>query len=163
MALLKPDLAVARVSDVDLGRLHQRGITSLVIDLDNTLCEWNALVFSEEVMAWVADAKRRGFRILVVSNNQRERVERAARILDVPCIWSACKPLPFAYLRALKLLDTHKKACALIGDQLFTDMMGGNLAGLFTVLVDPLADKELWFTKMMRRVEKMTGGKYRTK
>ncbi len=153
--MLSPDLYITRVLDIDLDTLVARGIDTLLIDLDNTLLPRDTNVVPPELKAWAADVKRRGMRACLVSNNWHERVHAVASELDIELVAKALKPLPFAFRRALELCDSDRKHAAVVGDQLFTDVLGGKLLGMYTVMVLPLAATDLPHTLALRHVEKM--------
>jgi HAD superfamily phosphatase (TIGR01668 family) len=154
LAKLRPDLFVSSVYAINLDRLWAKGVRGLIVDLDNTLVPWNNDRASGELLDWIATAKARSFRLCLVSNNLRERVERFAAQLNIPSIAHAAKPRRRAFRRAMHLMGTDAANTAVIGDQLFTDVLGGNRLDLFTILVSPVAEREYWTTRLVRRVER---------
>jgi HAD superfamily phosphatase (TIGR01668 family) len=104
---------------------------------------------------WVAAARDRGFRIVMLSNNFSERVAAAGAQLGVATVPNALKPLPFGFLRALRLLGTARRATVVIGDQVFTDMLGGKLLGLRTVLTEPIVAHDFPLTRVLRMLERI--------
>ena len=106
---------------------------------------------------WVAGARDRGFRIVMLSNNFSERVAAAGAQLGVSTVPNALKPLPFGFLRALRLLGTPRRQTVVIGDQLFTDMLGGKLLGLGTILTEPLVASDFPLTRVLRFLERAVG------
>lgn len=154
-ALLRPTLRVETLRDVNLRLLRQRGIRCLILDLDNTLVPWGGVKPQAAALAWLTEAKRRGFRAVILSNNGAARVRAAAAALGVPYIPLARKPLAYAYRKAMKLMGGTPKDTAVIGDQLFTDILGGNRLGLMTILVRPLADEEFIGTRLLRHAERI--------
>lgn len=155
MSLLSPDLYYRSVADIDLDELQRRGIRVLLLDLDNTLVLRNTTEASERVRNWVEAAKRRGMQVTIVSNNWHERVQQAADDLDVAIVGKATKPLPSGFRRALGGTDAAPSECAVVGDQVFTDILGGSLFGSTTVLVTPLAGgSDLPHTRLLRTLER---------
>ncbi|NLO90284.1 MAG: YqeG family HAD IIIA-type phosphatase [Clostridia bacterium] len=152
--LLKPDLQVKSIFDIPLRELRKKGINSLIIDLDNTITQWNSLEISQEVFQWFEKIKHSGFKACLVSNNPGERVSLIAKALGIPSIPKAGKPRRKAFRQALKLLNSSLQETAVVGDQIFTDVLGGNRMGLYTVLVDPISSQEFIGTKIMRFFEK---------
>jgi len=152
--LLKPDLKVKSIFDVPLKELRKKGINSLIIDLDNTITKWNSLEVSQEVLIWFEKIKQSGFKACLVSNNPGERVSLIAKALGIPSIPKAGKPRRKAFRQALKLLNSSRRETAVVGDQIFTDVLGGNRMGLYTILVDPISSHEFIGTKIMRFFEK---------
>lgn len=154
LRLLAPDECRRSLREVDLGELTQRGIRGLILDLDNTIAEYGQASVPPPIRAWVEEAQARGFRVCITSNARPRRVRAFAETLGVPGIAYAAKPVRRAFRRALKLLGTAPRETAVIGDQLFTDVLGGNRMGMYTVLVNPLSSAELGTTRLVRRLER---------
>lgn len=153
--LLRPDRYFGSLHDVDFEHLIDLGIRGLVFDLDNTLIAWGDDSISEELASKVDQLRQLGFGICIVSNNLGGRVAAVSRRLGIPAASGALKPFARAYARALEILGTESSETALIGDQLFTDILGGNLAGLYTILVDPIGEREFPTTRLVRLFERM--------
>ena len=153
MSVLSPEHFYRRVTDIELDALGTAGIRALLIDIDNTILPRDTGELTDDVRTWIGDLKSRDFRICLVSNNWHDHVKNIADSLGVEMVPKALKPLPFGFRRASKLLDMPAKAIAVIGDQIFTDILGGNLAGMTTVLVLPLSESDLPHTLMLRRIE----------
>jgi HAD superfamily phosphatase (TIGR01668 family) len=155
LSILRPQQYLDSVAAIDLKHLRRRGIRALILDLDNTLVAWGRERPARAVARWLKEARRQGFRQVIVSNNTGTRVERVAQELGVPCIPKAKKPLGASYRRALALLSARPDETAVIGDQVFTDVLGGNRLGLYTILVRPLARRELFPTRVVRLAERV--------
>jgi hypothetical protein len=153
--MLGPDRFAPRLSDVPHEELEAAGIRGLIVDLDNTLLGFRETELGEEHLAWVARAHERGFRIVMVSNNFSERVNAVAAQLNVECIPNALKPLPFGFLRAKRRLALRRHEIAVVGDQLFTDVLGGKLCGLYTILTEPIELKDFAVTQVFRFFERL--------
>lgn len=151
--LLCPNECVHSVTDIDVDRLWRKGIRALILDLDNTLLGWESDDIPAKAREWVEGAKARGMRLCIASNGTKSRVQALARELDVPAISKAIKPRKRPFRRALKILDVPPHETAVIGDQIFTDVLGGNRMSLYTILINPVSKKELRTTKLVRRVE----------
>ncbi len=156
---LKPDWQLHSVFDIDLEQLRAMGRMSLIFDLDNTLTGWNSYTVSPETEAWFKALKEQSFQALILSNNHRERIAAVANRLKVPFVERAGKPKKRGYLQAAARLGVAPAQAVMVGDQIFTDVFGANRAGLFTILVDPLAKKEYWGTKISRFFEKTVMGR----
>jgi len=154
LRLLAPDQCRRSLHEVDLDDLARRGIRGLILDLDNTMAEYGQAAIPPATRAWIQTAKERGFRVCITSNARPGRVKAFAEALDVPGIPYAVKPVRRAFRRALKILGTTPQETAVIGDQLFTDVLGGNRMGMYTVLVNPLSAVELGTTRLVRRLER---------
>ncbi len=157
--LLCPELYLRSVFDLPIDHLKELGIRGLIFDLDNTLLNWNAYEVTPEAKELFIRLQDAGFLSCLVSNNKRDRVEAVARVLDLPAISKARKPRRRAFRQALATLGTTKKETAVIGDQLFTDVLGGNRLGLYTILVMPLSKTEFFGTRMVRSLERFVLGR----
>ena len=156
--VLRPDAFADRLSSVSLGDLAARGIAGIIVDLDNTLVGYGREELSPADAAWIAEALSRGFRVCLVSNNFTGRVERVSAELGVPAIPSALKPLPRAFVQALRVLGTPKRATIVVGDQLFTDVLGAKLVGLRSILTKPLEHRDWLGTRVLRLLERLVLG-----
>lgn len=154
--IIRPNLQVNSLAAIPLGALREKGISYLLFDLDNTIVPYNDPDIPEAIIDWFQEVKAAGFSPCLVSNNHGPRVEDAAGKLGIPYICDAKKPWGDGFLRAVALLGGAKEQTAVIGDQLLTDMAGGNKDHFFTILVEPMKSKEYWFTThFSRRVEKI--------
>lgn len=152
--ILCPDECVESVVQIDLDALWQKGLRALILDLDNTLLAWEADHIPADVREWVDSAKARGFKVCIASNGTSGRVMRIAESLDVPAIPKAIKPRKRPFRRALEILGVEPHQAAVVGDQIFTDVLGGNRMELYTILNNPMSAEELRTTKIVRRVER---------
>ncbi len=125
----------------------------MILDVDNTLTTHGNPVPAEGVPEWVCEMQQAGIRMTILSNNTRERVEPFARRLGLDFAAMACKPLPFGVLRLCRRYGVRAKQAALIGDQVFTDMVCGNLSGVCTIMVRPYQLEDGWFFRLKRRLE----------
>ena len=149
-----PDMYLNTVHELDTDILKARGIKAIIVDIDNTLVSWDTKVPDEKVTELVCKLVAEGFKICILSNNTKKRVEEFNKSLKLPAIYKAVKPSKMAFRRAIKLMNSAVDDTAVIGDQLFTDVLGGNRLGLFTVLVSPISDKEFIWTRFVRLLEK---------
>jgi len=151
--LLCPDECVESVLDVDLESLGRRGIKALILDLDNTLLAWEADQVPSAVSRWIDRARDLGFKVCIASNGTKSRVRKIAGELGVPAIPKAVKPRKKPFRLAMEMLGVGPGETAVIGDQVFTDVLGGNRLDLYTILINPVSDIELKTTRIVRRVE----------
>lgn len=147
--------------DIDYDALRGKGIRGLVFDLDNTLCPWRAPALDGAAVRLLEGLRARGFRLCVLSNGRLKGrggvVEDLSR-RGIPLIYPAGKPLPFGFRRARKRLGLSPTEIAVIGDQLLTDVLGGNLMGFHTILVEPLGPREHPWTRLVARsLERLLG------
>lgn len=157
-----PDEEVAKIEDISLEDLMQKNIKALIVDIDNTICEWK-MEPNDDVRAWIKMMKRNGIQICLVSNNKRFRVEKISRILEINAVHNAAKPSRKAFLSAIGLMGVSYKETAVIGDQIFTDIYGGNRLGLYTIYVRPIALKDYLFVRCKRPFEWIILKKFRTR
>lgn len=151
--LFLPNKQIKSIYDINLSRLKERGIKGLVVDLDNTLVAWDQAYATEEILKWFDELRRRDIKFLVFSNNHADRVATFAYPHNLPYLARAKKPLPKAFKQAAKQMELVPQEVAIIGDQLLTDILGGNAAGLYTILVDPLVQSDAPITQFNRKLE----------
>lgn len=146
---------IDRIYDIDFEKLKKNNIRGLLIDVDNTLVEWNEKNAHPELIQWCHKAKEENISLCLISNNTKERVVELKKDIDTPAIHQALKPLPRSFYKGVEILQLKKEQVAVVGDQIFTDILGGNRAGLFTILVKPIPGKEFWWTSLVRRIERI--------
>jgi HAD superfamily phosphatase (TIGR01668 family) len=147
-----PKQVVETVGEIDLEQLYAQGFRGIVTDLDNTLVRQKTPDATEACKAFIAQARAIGYRIVILSNNGPRRVGHFAKPLDLPFICRARKPRPGAFRAALQLLGVEPSQALMLGDQTMTDILGGNRAGLHTVLVRPVARHEEGLPTKINRV-----------
>ncbi|MFW6028618.1 MAG: YqeG family HAD IIIA-type phosphatase [Halanaerobiales bacterium] len=149
-----PDIAVDSIFDIDYKGLYEEGKRYILFDIDNTLVPYNIVHPNNNIIELFKKIKDMGFKIGLVSNNNEERVLRFNEKLKLVAIHKARKPFTRNLIRAISLLGATNDETVLVGDQVFTDVFGGNRLGIKTVLVVPLSEKEEWITKIKRGTEK---------
>lgn len=154
LELYKPDMYQNTIYNIDYKKLKSCGIKCLLFDLDNTIVPVNIKKPSRKLKDFVERLKDMGFKIIIISNSSRNRLSQFKKILEVDCAASARKPSLKKYKKILSEFKYNESDVAAIGDQLVTDIYGGNKAGIFTVLVDPISKYELVWTKINRIKEK---------
>lgn len=150
-----PDEYVASVAEIDLDRLWQEGRRLILTDLDNTLVPWNHPGVPDNLSRWLKTAGDIGFHVCIVSNNKGPRVRAFAEAIGVPYLAAAKKPKPDAFLEGMRRFSVSPAEAVMVGDQLLTDIQGGNRAGLYTILVLPINPQEWWGTSVVRRIERL--------
>ena len=153
--LFRPDHYFTSVRAIDFDSLRSAGVRALLFDIDNTVSPHHSADVVPGMPEWLASVGESGFGIRFVSNNWHADLTDRARALGFSAIGKAKKPLPGGFRRAARELGVPIGACAVIGDQLFTDILGGNLAGAVTVLVDPLTSADMLHTRILRRIERV--------
>ncbi|MEW6188695.1 MAG: YqeG family HAD IIIA-type phosphatase [Actinomycetota bacterium] len=161
LRLLCPGKYYDSVCEVDLAELKREGIEGLIIDLDNTLVPRYKRETPQRIRRWLQEAILQGFRICILSNNWTTRASEIASQFKLPLLAPAGKPRQRAFLRAIKMLDVSPEQTVVIGDQIFTDILGGNRLGLKTILVVPISPQEMLHTKFLRRLERLVLKKLR--
>jgi HAD superfamily phosphatase (TIGR01668 family) len=151
---LSPKYYFDKISDIDLNKLKQKNIDTILLDLDNTLVPWYNSYIDPEIYNWLNNIKMNNFKVCIISNGVSIRVKRISKELGFPFISNAIKPSTRSIVKALKMLNSKPENTVIIGDQIFTDILAGNRLGLTTILVKPLAKVELITTKFIRIIEK---------
>ena len=160
---LKPDFIVLSLEDIPILELKKNGIEGLIIDLDNTLTNWNCHNIEPHICIWLDNLKDLGFKTCIVSNNGVNRIKASVDQLCIPFIGNALKPSKRAFLKAMKIMNTSPNNTAVIGDQLFTDILGGKRVGITTILVAPRSSREFPGTKITRLLERLVLKKWEKK
>lgn len=155
--LSSPDFCFDNVTDIDIDFLEWNGIKAVFLDIDNTLTQHNGTEPYDGVREWVDSIKSAGVKVMIISNAKDEhRVRIFAEKLGIDnYIWDAKKPFPRGFRQLAKDLGVNKSEVLVIGDQLFTDILGANLAGLAvsTALVKAKDKKEPIIIKIKRILE----------
>jgi HAD superfamily phosphatase (TIGR01668 family) len=151
------------VLDISPEKLKARGIKGIITDLDNTLVEWDRPSATPQLVKWFDEIKQNNIMVTIVSNNHEDRVKAFADPLQIPFIFQARKPLGRAFKQALAQMGMQKDEVVVIGDQLLTDVLGGNRSGFHTILVVPVAQTDGLATKFNRFVERRIMNWFRKK
>ncbi len=152
--ILHPSIFVDKVFDIDLKALKDGGIKAFIFDIDNTLARYADAVPDEKTIGWLKGLQDMGFGVFFASNNDLQRVKRFAESVGIPYKARAMKPLSVYLKRACRSMGVAPWETALVGDQLFTDVWGGNWLKMYTILVKPISEVEDGFVKFKRRFEK---------
>ncbi|MEN6567059.1 MAG: YqeG family HAD IIIA-type phosphatase [Veillonellales bacterium] len=154
--LLCPQLVLNALSDINLEELEKIGIKGIIFDLDNTIIPWDQPAMQPDIIQWLKGLAARGFKIGLVSNNRHQRVKEIAAQFAIPFAARAYKPAKTGFRQVASQMELTSNQVAVVGDQLFTDILGGNRLGLYTIWVAPLSSKEFIGTKITRQLEKLT-------
>ena len=152
--LFLPDTVFPRITAVTPEFLKERGITALVLDIDNTLTTHDSPELPADVAQWLEARKAEGFQFAVASNNHEPRVAPFAQKIGVKWVADAAKPLPGGLVCAQQQFGVPKEQMALIGDQLFTDVLAARLFGIKALLVEPMAPDHKKLIRFKRVLEK---------
>jgi hypothetical protein len=156
LRLVTPHVRVETVWELTPERLRQLGLRALLLDVDCTLTRYHQHELSPEVAAWLEELRAAGVGLCLVSNGLGQRIRSFARQLGLPCVAKAMKPLPWGVWSAMRTLNSVPAETAMVGDQIFADVMAGRLAGVRSILVRPIhPEEEPWFTRLKRLPERL--------
>ena len=156
--MLRPTLTVQAVHDVTPHLLQRYDLRAVMVDLDDTLVASGKDELNGDFRTWVESLHGADIPILILSNGHKTRVGHWAKTLEVQGLHLVGKPFPYGFRRGLRVLGTGAEETAMIGDQLFTDVLGANLLGMTSILVTPLSPGGLVHTRLARRVERFILG-----
>ena len=164
MKSLYPNLYLKKVEDITIEKLLRNKIKALILDVDNTLIDIDKNL-SEDVIFWAKQMKGQGIKLYILSNtNDKEKVQTIAQKIDIPYKHFAMKPLKKGFKFVQKELKINSENIGVVGDQIFTDVLGGNRNKMFTILVDPInEEKDYWYTAWKRPIENKIKNKIKAK
>lgn len=162
MALFRPTGTLHSLIEITPELLSALRVRAIVLDADNTMSAHSAQTPFPGVMEWTQKMKAAGYHLVVVSNNYEKRVAPFAAQFGLPYTSFACKPSPFGYLRAKKSAGVKIRECLVVGDQIFTDILGANLCGMKSILLDPLSPDPSATVRFKRRLESILRPHYRS-
>lgn len=134
--------------------LQSWGVRGVVLDLDNTIVPWHTSLLPESIRAWASSLRAAAIGICLLTNNYSRSAQEVATMLAVPVIHSALKPLPAGFRKSLTALSLPAAAVLVVGDQLFTDVLGARLCGMRAVIVHPMSTRDFVTTKLLRLLER---------
>ena len=149
-----------KVSEISLEYLKENNIKGLILDVDNTLIDYYRNI-SEETINWANRLKENGIKMCILSNsNKKEKVKEVAGKLGLEYTYFGMKPLKRGFKRAKKMLGLENNEIAAVGDQIFTDVIGSNRMKMFSILVEPIKEKDILVTLIKRPIENYIKRKY---
>jgi hypothetical protein len=148
-----PDIYQKSIYDIDYKKLKKNGIKCLIFDLDNTIAPINIKKPTKKIKDLFEILKDMNFKVIIVSNSLKKRVEPFKDILGVDSAYLSCKPLKRKYLKILKIYHLKDSQIACIGDQLLTDIWGANRMSFVSILVNPIGTTDYALTKINRFIE----------
>lgn len=154
MAIFRPTAMKQGILSLTPEFFNELGVRALLLDVDNTIATYTSHEPIDGAVEWAHGLVNSGFRVIVVSNNYKKRVAPFAAKFGLGFISFAMKPFPFGYLKACSLLKMKRSECAIIGDQIFTDVIGANMCGMKSVLLEPIEPEEGISFKIRRYFEK---------
>ncbi len=155
-----PDYISNSIFEIDYKKLKDLGIKGLCLDIDNTIIGMYQSEMKEKIFSWVSNLKDMGFSLCILSNASKKRTTSIGEQLGIDFVYLAFKPLSRGFKKALKKMNLPSNKCAMIGDQLFTDVKGGRKMGLLTILTKPINKEEDLFVKFKRLFERPILQKY---
>lgn len=161
MSIFTPKLMLKDVTCIDEKLLREHNISGLILDVDNTLAVHGSQELSTHISDWLKRMKKQGIKLMIVSNNTKKRIEPFAKKLGLDFVSMALKPMTGGFSKAKRIFGLENNQIAVVGDQIYTDIVGGNLLNMFTVLVSPIELESGRFFKLKRKFEKMHIKKYR--
>ena len=151
--MLKPDYYYDTVFDIPYDELWLNEVRGLIFDLDNTLAPYVDKQPSAKTVALINRLQRMGFKICLLTNNTKKRLELFTKPLGLPGIANAAKPLTRGVRKSMIKMGTKRGYTAIIGDQVLSDVWAGKNARITTVLVRPISNKDFFFVRFKRMIE----------
>lgn len=159
--ILYPNAQFEKVEQITIEFLQKNKIKALILDVDNTLIDYNRNM-SKNVVNWAKEMKGQGIKLYILSNtNHKEKVKEVAERLEIPYKNLAKKPFKSGFLKVQKELEEKSENIGVVGDQIFTDILGGNRCNMYTILVNPINKKDFWYTAWKRPIENKIKKKYK--
>ncbi len=153
MQCLMPHYYVKAVDSITLSALKEANIKLVLLDRDNTIVPRDTKEAPASALAWIQELKEAGIDLMFVSNNWAKNVRIEADKLGLKWISKGLKPLPFVFWIALFRMKLKRSEAILVGDQIFTDVLGAKLAGIRSILVEPQSSSDLQHTLLLRKLE----------
>ena len=151
--MLKPDYYYDSVFAIPYKELWDKKVRGLIFDVDNTLTPFHITLPPAKVVALMKHLEKMGFQICLLTNNTNTRLNGFNVELKLNGIANALKPLTRGIRRAMALMGTGKTETVIIGDQLLSDILGGRNAGIKTIMVKPITEKDFFFVRFKRLIE----------
>lgn len=149
-----------KVSEISIDYLKENKIKGLILDVDNTLIDYYKNI-SEDTIRWVNELKQNEIKMYILSNsNKKEKVKEVAQKLELEYSYFGMKPFKRGFKKAKQILGLENSEIAVIGDQLFTDIIGANRMKMFSILVEPIEEKDILITLIKRPIENYIKKKY---
>ena len=158
---LYPKIYLNNVKEITYELLQENNIKGLILDVDNTLIDYYKNM-PEGVEQWCKDLQKRNIKFCIASNsNKREKIKGVSEKLGIPYVFFAKKPLKMELNRAKNIMRLKSEEVAVVGDQIFTDVLGANRCKMFSILVEPIKEKDILITIIKRPIENFIKSKYK--
>ena len=161
--ILYPKLYLNSVKEITLDLLNKHNLKGIILDVDNTLIDYHKNI-PDGIEEWANNLKQARISLCIASNsNNKEKVEKVAKKLGIPYIYFSMKPLKSGFKKAKNILNLPNEQIAVVGDQILTDIIGANRMKMFSILVKPIAEKDIWITRLKRPLENKIIENYKKK
>ena len=158
--MLYPNEYFKSVTQISYDYLISKNIKALILDVDNTLIDYNKNL-SSEIIKWAEELKEKNIKLYILSNsNKREKVKNVAKKLDIDYMFFGMKPLKRGFKKIHKKLNINNENIAVVGDQIFTDVLGANRMKMYSILVEPIMEKDILITLLKRPIENFIKERY---
>ncbi len=159
--LIYPDKYLNNVKEITIDFLKDNNIKALILDVDNTLINFDKELLDGTDL-WCENLKKEGIKFFILSNtNKKEKVEKVSKELDIPFINFAKKPLKNNFIKVQNILEIKdSKEIAVVGDQIFTDVLGARFSNMYSILTKPIDDRDIFMTKVKRPLENLVVKRY---
>ena len=159
--ILYPNAHFNNVREIKIDFLRKNKLKALILDVDNTLIDYNKNL-DEETIKWAEKLKEKGIKLYILSNsNKKVKVKNVAEKLNIEYSYFAKKPFKSGFNKVQEKIKEKPENIGVVGDQIFTDVIGGNRCKMFTILVEPIAEKDIWITMLKRPIENAIKNKYK--
>ena len=160
---LYPKLYINNVKEITYEILQKNNIKGLILDVDNTLIDYYKNM-PEGINKWCENLKKQNIKFCIASNsNKKEKVKQVSEKLGIPYIYFAKKPLKTGLIKAKDIMELKPNEVAVVGDQIFTDVLGANRCKMFSILVEPIEEKDMLITIIKRPIENIIKKNYKNK
>ena len=156
-----PDIYQKSIYTINYAKLKDRGIKCILFDLDNTLSPTNMKEPSQKLIDLINELKDMGFKIIIFSNSHKKRIKPFKDGLMIDAAHSCMKPFKKKFIKIMQIYGFNESEIAIVGDQLLTDILGGNKVDITTILINPISKKDGVFTILNRMIEKRIFKKFK--
>lgn len=144
MLIFLPNYIFPKITDITPEFLQERSISLLLMDFDNTMLPYTTNLPTQELLDWAARMNDCGITLCIVSNSKKPRVPDFSEKYGVPCVTRAAKPFSKGIREAMARYGAEKSHTALVGDQIYTDVLGANCAGVTSLIVKSIHNHTIW-------------------
>ncbi|MGN1043388.1 MAG: YqeG family HAD IIIA-type phosphatase [Acutalibacteraceae bacterium] len=153
MSIFYPSFYIDKVDKISISTLKKLNIRGIILDIDDTLVPHKSSTPNEKIILWIKSIQQNNVKLILVSNNFKKRVESFAKLLNLPYISFGIKPFSHGFKKAIHELGIPKSEIIIVGDQIFTDVLGANFLGIKSILVDPVSKSKTFMLKLKRFLE----------